>query len=198
MVLVSIFQKSIVKTPKKGRMFFFFQVDSIGTAGDATDTSRLRCCPHHWNLTAPPQCHPLPKKQGLIYSPYYIRDYRGIMVVNEPLNKALFPGWVGGTGFFVCRTLLEKNMERGEVFAMQKWHRQISANFAKFLNNFLNLGLRCCKPFWDTKHPHPHYQSLPVCRFYLGGGFRYFLCSPYLGKWSNLTSICFKWVETTN
>ncbi len=31
----------------------------------------------------------------------------------------------------------------------------------------------------------------------LGGGFKYFLFSP-LGKWSNLTSIFFKWVETTN
>ena len=33
----------------------------------------------------------------------------------------------------------------------------------------------------------------------LGGGFKYFLFSPRkLGKMSNLTSIFFKWVETTN
>ena len=32
---------------------------------------------------------------------------------------------------------------------------------------------------------------------YLGGGFLFFKFHP-LGKWSNLTSICFKWVETTN
>ena len=40
-----------------------------------------------------------------------------------------------------------------------------------------------------------------LSNYYLGdgGGFRYFLFSPrILGKWSNLTSICFKWVETIN
>ena len=33
---------------------------------------------------------------------------------------------------------------------------------------------------------------------FLGGGFKYFYFHPYLGKWSNLTSIFFKGVETTN
>ena len=31
----------------------------------------------------------------------------------------------------------------------------------------------------------------------LGGGFKYFYLHPYLGKWSKLTHIFFKWVETT-
>ena len=33
---------------------------------------------------------------------------------------------------------------------------------------------------------------------YLVGGFNFFYFHPYLGKWSNLTSIFFRWVETTN
>ena len=32
----------------------------------------------------------------------------------------------------------------------------------------------------------------------LGGGFKYFYFHPYLGKIPILTSIFFKWVETTN
>ena len=32
----------------------------------------------------------------------------------------------------------------------------------------------------------------------LGGGFKIFYFHPYIGKWSNWTSIFFKWVEATN
>ena len=33
---------------------------------------------------------------------------------------------------------------------------------------------------------------------FLGRGFKHFLFYPYLGKWSSLTIIFFRWVETTN
>ena len=36
------------------------------------------------------------------------------------------------------------------------------------------------------------------CGAELGCGFKCFYFHPYLGKWSNLSIICFKWVETTN
>ena len=38
-----------------------------------------------------------------------------------------------------------------------------------------------------------------ICRARLGGGLKHFFFSPRsLGKWSNLTIIFFRWVETTN
>ena len=46
----------------------------------------------------------------------------------------------------------------------------------------------------DIWYISAHIQSYT----YLGGGFKYFWCSPLPGeKWSNLTSICFNWVGST-
>ena len=51
--------------------------------------------------------------------------------------------------------------------------------------------------FANTKVVTPNVsRSLTLCN-QLGGGFKYFYFHPYLGKWSNLTSIFFKWVGST-
>ena len=63
----------------------------------------------------------------------------------------------------------------------------------------------------SVSHPNPWIQFIPVPHWQrvslgekhqptkLGGGnSNIFYFHPYLGRWSNLTSIFFKWVETTN
>ena len=57
-------------------------------------------------------------------------------------------------------------------------------------------------PFGLRKMRLGHFSSIRIVvklgEDNLGGGFDFFYFHPYLGKWSNLTSIFFKWVETTN
>ena len=58
----------------------------------------------------------------------------------------------------------------------------------------------CPKHDWRVLASQPStVNSNPcMCMYILGGGFKYVFNTHTWGRWSNLTSIYFRWVETTN
>ena len=81
--------------------------------------------------------------------------------------------------------------------------QKISGCYA-WISSFWYLYLQVLVRCWLWKSPvvsvsRPGVQSLKYTWSYLGSGFKYFfMFTPTLGKWSKLTMIFFKSVETTN
>ena len=63
-----------------------------------------------------------------------------------------------------------------------------------------NLGDFCLLELLHKKHPKKSWNKSihQFTKTLVGGNSNVFYVHPYLGRWSNLTSIFFKWVETTN
>ena len=68
----------------------------------------------------------------------------------------------------------------------------LEATLPKWRNNSWNVKLQVPEAKRNTL------QGTNVFFLLVVGGFKYFYFHPYLGKWSNLTSIFLKWVETAN
>ena len=84
--------------------------------------------------------------------------------------------------------------------AFAKNLRLLRVDLFLLVSLYLQVLVRC----WLWKSPvvsvsRPGVQSLKYTWSYLGSGFKYFfMFTPTLGKWSKLTMIFFKSVETTN